>query len=88
MKSRRRKIHITTGADSAQIKDFCIREQGIEPDDVVFHLAQCLSFLIQGSDATVLSDRATLSKNRFALRKLRATLRMMEEVFASPEEGK
>lgn len=82
---RRRKVHVATGAHSAALKKYLVEDQGVDEEDVVFHLAQCLAFIIQGTNARVLAKRARVTRNRFAWRKLRSTLNMLEEVF-SPEE--
>jgi len=78
---RKRTVHVATGADSSDIRNHCVRHHGVKEADVVFHLAQCLSFLLQGSDATTLSAHYNIPKNRFAIRKLKSTLRMLNEVF-------
>lgn len=84
-KTRRRKIHVATGMDALQLRGFVHLEQGVPDEDVIFHIAQCLSFLIQGSDAESLAVRSKVGKNRFAIRKLKSTLTMMDEVFDSEE---
>lgn len=81
MKARKRKIHVATGADSYELSAYCVRHQGVIPSDVVFHVSQCLAFLVQGSDATLLSERVKVPRNKFALRKLKAALKMLDEVF-------
>jgi hypothetical protein len=86
MRPRKRKLHVATGVDSHEIRLFCTQSQGVDEGDVVFHLAQCLAFLIQGSDATSLFKHAKVPRNKFAIRKLRSTLRMMDEVFETAEE--
>ena len=86
MKSRPRTVHVATGMDAFRIRRFCTTELGIPDEDVVFYVAQCLAFLLQGSDATLLSQRAAIARNKFAIRKLRSTLNMMNDVFVPPEE--
>jgi len=86
MKQRKRKVHVATGVDAHELRKFCIRHQGVSEGDVVFHLAQCLAFLIQGTDATSLSRGAKVPKNRFAVRKLKSTLKMLDEVFGIDED--
>lgn len=53
---------------------------------MVFHIAQCLAFLIQGSDAALLAQHARIPRNKFAIRKLKATLKMLDEVFETSED--
>lgn len=84
--SRRRKVHVATGTHAQELRRFCRRHHGIDEDDVVFHLAQCLAFLIQGSDASVLAERVQVSRNRFAIRKLRSTIKMLDVVFEADED--
>ena len=79
--SRRRKIHVATGADAARISEFLRNELDVQDGSEVFHLAQCLAFLILGKDATRLAEQLSVPKNRYALRKLRSTLRMLDSVF-------
>ena len=86
MKQRKRRVHVATGADAYELRKFCLRHLAVDDGDVVFHLAQCLAFLIQGSDATELSRNAKILKNKFAVRKLRAALKMLDEIFRMDEE--
>lgn len=86
MKSRKRRIHVATGTDAHDLQEFCVAQQRVDEGDVVFHMAQCLAFLIQGSDATSLAKHARIPKNKFAVRKLKSTLKMLDEVFETSED--
>lgn len=54
--------------------------RGIPEGEDVFYLSQVLAFLLMDTSASCISDHLT-PKNRFILRKLRASLELVNKVF-------
>lgn len=77
----RRRVHVATGSDAKKLKSFVVDELAVRDGSETFHIAQCLSFLLLGTDASTLSKQLKVPKNKFALRKLRAALAMLDSVF-------
>tara|TARA_Y100000310_G_scaffold341234_1_gene439737 strand:- start:2120 stop:2377 length:258 start_codon:yes stop_codon:yes gene_type:complete len=78
--SKRRKAHVATGMDAQELLGFVTLKQGVTEDDAIFHIAQSLSFLIQGSTVSDLKRGMSHPKNKFAIRKLKACLRTLDIV--------
>jgi hypothetical protein len=54
--------------------------RGIQEGEDIFYLSQVLAFLLMDTQASRISEHLT-PKNRFILRKLRASLELMNKVF-------
>jgi len=76
------KIHVATGNSAKEIRKYLKEVHGVEEGHDIFFLAQALAFLIHTTSADKLSVLLKHQGNRFALRKLRACLDLLDKVFS------
>ncbi len=80
-KKRTSQGHVATGAAARRLKQWVVSSNDVVEGEEVFYLAQALSFLIHDSSASSLSQSLLLPRNKFAIRKLRSALSLLESVF-------
>lgn len=73
--------HQITGSSAKDLRKFLKETQGLEEGEDVFYLAQVLSFLIHDTPVEKLSTALRSQRNRFALRKLKAVMALLDKVF-------
>ena len=74
--------HIATGASARKLREHLKVSEGLAPGEDLFFLSQCLAFLVHDTEANLISSGIRVPHNRFAVRKLRAALDMIDKVFA------
>ena len=75
------KRHNITGNSAKEIRRHLQETYGLEEGEDIFFLAQTLAFLVHDTSVEKLSILIKLHRHRFALRKLRAVLVLLDKVF-------
>jgi len=81
VQKKKKKSYIATGAAARRLLQWVRESENVPEGDEVFYVAQCLAFLIHDTSAGSLSKALTLSRNRFAIRKLKAAISLLTSVF-------
>jgi len=76
-----KKTHSATGASARRVRTHLRDAENLQPGEDLFFLAQSLAFLIHDTPANLISSAMKESHNKFALRKLKASLALLDKVF-------
>jgi hypothetical protein len=76
-----KQAHQITGNSAKELRKHLRDVYHLEEGEDIFYLAQVLAFLVHDTPVEKLSASVKLQRNRFAIRKLRAVLDLLDKVF-------
>lgn len=77
--SKRNDVHVATATLARELRSL-LASKGIPEGEDIFYLAQALAFMVHGTQASLLFSALRQTKHRFALRKLKSVISLIETV--------
>lgn len=77
-----KQAHQITGTSAKELRNYLRETLALEEGEDIFYLAQVLAFLVHDTPVEKLSSAVRVPRNRFAFRKLKAVLSLLDKVFS------